>query len=274
MTSTTTNGLSKMPQTTEQQTTLTTKSEPETTSTIHDTTTSIQTTSDRRTTIPQTTLTTTKLTTIPLTTSTTVTVQAHTVPPEKQTTQFEPPLYPHEKEDTTDYDPLPPDPEPEPEQPDLPDLPYPYPPLNPPPFTPNFRPKGKGRINSIEEERTAMIIGIVAGILIAVILVILLVLWLKSNGDRNYKTETEKHHTYGSHNQSAALLGNTSTNGSYHQQRQHSQQLNNAGGVGGGNGGGYGGLGNVNGNALTQGVGLVQPKTTKRDSKDVKEWYV
>ncbi|XP_037891769.1 neurexin-3 [Glossina fuscipes] len=100
-----------------------------------------------------------------------------------------------------------------------------YPLPQPPPYgNNNYRPKGKGgRINSIEEERTAMIIGIVAGILIAVILVILLVLWLKSNGDRNYKTAGEKT-VYGSHNANTALLGNASTNGSYHQQRQQRNQ--------------------------------------------------
>ncbi|XP_034137714.1 neurexin-1 isoform X6 [Drosophila guanche] len=148
----------------------------------------------------------------------------------------------------------------------LPPLPPPLPPQDPPPYGPyggntyntnvnNYRPKAKGgRINSIEEERTAMIIGIVAGILIAVVLVILLVLWLKSNGDRGYKTESEKAAAYGSHNPNAALLGNTSTNGSYHQQRQHhqgaavgqqqlhsQQQVHNGhNGNGNGNGGGDG----------------------------------
>ncbi|XP_017131362.1 neurexin-1 isoform X2 [Drosophila elegans] len=201
----------------------------------------------------------------------------------------------------------------------LPPLPPPIPPQDPPPYGPyggntyntnmnnNYRPKSKGgRINSIEEERTAMIIGIVAGILIAVVLVILLVLWLKSNGDRGYKTESEKAAAYGSHNPNAALLGNTSTNGSYHQQRQHHLQ---GGGGGGGLGAGGGGAGhqqhhgqqqmhnghNGNGNGggggggmmssgsgslgygsdgRPQMAGLVQPKAKKRDSKDVKEWYV
>lgn len=198
----------------------------------------------------------------------------------------------------------------------MPPLPPPMPPQpDPPPYGPyggnsyntnmnNYRPKGKGgRINSIEEERTAMIIGIVAGILIAVILVILLVLWLKSNGDRGYKTESEKATAYGSHNPNAALLGNTSTNGSYHQQRQHHQAAggimpgqglqqqqhhsshnggghNGAGGgaAGGGAGGGMmssgsGSLG-YGSDGRPQMAGLVQPKAKKRDSKDVKEWYV
>ncbi|XP_034137713.1 neurexin-1 isoform X5 [Drosophila guanche] len=189
----------------------------------------------------------------------------------------------------------------------LPPLPPPLPPQDPPPYGPyggntyntnvnNYRPKAKGgRINSIEEERTAMIIGIVAGILIAVVLVILLVLWLKSNGDRGYKTESEKAAAYGSHNPNAALLGNTSTNGSYHQQRQHhqgaavgqqqlhsQQQVHNGhNGNGNGNGGGGGGMMSSGSGSLGYGsdgrpqmAGLVQPKAKKRDSKDVKEWYV
>ncbi|EDX13933.1 GD20957, partial [Drosophila simulans] len=194
----------------------------------------------------------------------------------------------------------------------LPPLPPPIPPQDPPPYGPyggntyntnmnNYRPKGKGgRINSIEEERTAMIIGIVAGILIAVVLVILLVLWLKSNGDRGYKTESEKAAAYGSHNPNAALLGNTSTNGSYHQQRQHHMQGGGGGGGAGqqqhhgqqqmhnghngnGNGGGGGGGGMMSSGSGSLGygsdgrpqmAGLVQPKAKKRDSKDVKEWYV
>ncbi|XP_011192824.2 neurexin-1 isoform X3 [Zeugodacus cucurbitae] len=181
---------------------------------------------------------------------------------------------------------------------------YQMPPQQPPTYGNNYRSKGKGgRVNSIEEERTAMIIGIVAGILIAVILVILLVLWLKSTGDRNYKTEGEKAAAYG-HNPNAALLGNSSTNGSYHQQRHHGthhQNLSNGhnasgGGGGGGTGGsgsgsmlgaagvssggvvGYGcissGMASTGADGRPQMAGLVQPKPKKRDSKDVKEWYV
>nr|XP_036217240.1 neurexin-1 isoform X2 [Bactrocera oleae] len=180
---------------------------------------------------------------------------------------------------------------------------YQMPPQQPPTYGNNYRSKGKGsRVNSIEEERTAMIIGIVAGILIAVILVILLVLWLKSTGDRNYKTEGEKAAAYG-HNPNAALLGNSSTNGSYHQQRHHGthHQSNghNASGGGGGGGGtggsgsgsmlgaagvnsggvvGYGcissGMASTGADGRPQMAGLVQPKPKKRDSKDVKEWYV
>ncbi|XP_011198590.2 neurexin-1 isoform X2 [Bactrocera dorsalis] len=179
--------------------------------------------------------------------------------------------------------------------------PYYQMPPQPPTYGNNYRSKGKGgRVNSIEEERTAMIIGIVAGILIAVILVILLVLWLKSTGDRNYKTEGEKAAAYG-HNPNAALLGNSSTNGSYHQQRHHgthhqSNGHNASGGGGGGTGGsgsgsmlgaagvnsggvvGYGcissGIASTGADGRPQMAGLVQPKPKKRDSKDVKEWYV
>ncbi|XP_017967806.2 neurexin-1 isoform X2 [Drosophila navojoa] len=207
----------------------------------------------------------------------------------------------HERMQLPDEHQLPPLPPPLPPQPDPP----PYGPYGGNTYTSNvnsgsYRPKGGkgGRINSIEEERTAMIIGIVAGILIAVILVILLVLWLKSNGDRGYKTESEKAAAYGSHNPNAALLGNNSTNGSYHQQRQHHQaaggqhhsqqqqhhqqqqqhhNLNGHSSSGGGGGGmmssGSGSLG-YGSDGRPQMAGLVQPKAKKRDSKDVKEWYV
>ncbi|XP_052863828.1 neurexin-1 [Anopheles cruzii] len=110
---------------------------------------------------------------------------------------------------------VPPNPEPEP----------PYPPHPQPPYPPPTRlPKHKGgRINSEAEERTAMIIGIVAGALIAVILVILLVLWIKSNGDRSYKTEHDKSGLYGQ-GPSAALLGGSHGNsGSGHHYNQQSQ---------------------------------------------------
>lgn len=177
-----------------------------------------------------------------------------------------------------------------------PGLPPYYPlPQPPPPYSNNnYRPKGKGgRINSIEEERTAMIIGIVAGILIAVILVILLVLWLKSNGDRNYKTSGEKT-IYGTHNPNASLLGNTSTNGSYHQQRQQSNNHHNQtqdtrsrshSGIAMRNNGNTDmcnrtapmRVERVYHDSTDHSEGEDRPglvKTKKRDSKDVKEWYV
>ncbi|XP_055617047.1 neurexin-1 isoform X4 [Toxorhynchites rutilus septentrionalis] len=138
--------------------------------------------------------------------------------------------------------------------------PEPEPPYNvhPPAFPPTRLPKHKGgRINSEAEERTAMIIGIVAGALIAVILVILLVLWIKSNGDRSYKTEHDKSGLYGQ-GPSAALLGgsHTNTHNSHyntHQQQPHHPQpphyngsgnggsgsMGAAAAVGGGSGGGH-----------------------------------
>ncbi|XP_050084975.1 neurexin-1 isoform X2 [Anopheles aquasalis] len=109
----------------------------------------------------------------------------------------------------------PPNPEPEP----------PYQPHPQPPYTPTRLPKHKGsRINSEAEERTAMIIGIVAGALIAVILVILLVLWIKSNGDRSYKAEHDKSGLYGQ-GPSAALLGGSHGNSANaHHYNQQAQQ--------------------------------------------------
>ncbi|XP_068155026.1 neurexin 1 isoform X6 [Drosophila tropicalis] len=273
------------------------------------------TSSTQRAAISSTSSTSTSTTTTTTTTTTSTTTQATPAPPEipstvteRETTPFD--IYgngvgggggriDHENMQLPEeHHPLPP-------------MPPPLPPQDPPPYGPyggntyntnlnNYRPKGGkgGRINSIEEERTAMIIGIVAGILIAVILVILLVLWLKSNGDRGYKTESEKAAAYGSHNPNAALLGNTSTNGSYHQQRQHhhqqqqqqqhhhqggqqshhgQQQMHSNGNGGGGGGGmmssGSGSLG-YGSDGRPQMAGLVQPKAKKRDSKDVKEWYV
>ncbi|XP_030369274.1 neurexin-1 isoform X3 [Scaptodrosophila lebanonensis] len=256
--------------------------------------------------------TTTSRTTSSTTTTTTTTTQA-TPPPEIRSTVTERETTPydvyiagggggggsdrdHERMSLPDEHPMP-LPPPMPPQPDPP--PYGVPPYGGTNYNTNvnsYRPKGKGgRINSIEEERTAMIIGIVAGILIAVILVILLVLWLKSNGDRGYKTESEKAAAYGSHNPNAALLGNTSTNGSYHQQRQHhqaaggshhgQQQAQHHNGHNGGGGAaagatasgmmssGSGSLG-YGSDGRPQMAGLVQPKAKKRDSKDVKEWYV
>ncbi|XP_065079227.1 neurexin 1 isoform X3 [Ochlerotatus camptorhynchus] len=139
--------------------------------------------------------------------------------------------------------------------------PEPEPPFNahPPPFPPTRIPKHKGgRINSEAEERTAMIIGIVAGALIAVILVILLVLWIKSNGDRSYKTEHDKSGLYGQ-GPSAALLGGSHTNtqnshyNTHQQQQQHLQQPPhyNGNGGGGAGGAGAGGAGGHHGNGGT-----------------------
>jgi neurexin len=165
-------------------------------------------------------------------------------------------------------------------------------------------PKNKhGRINTEAEERTAMIIGIVAGALIAVILVILLVLWIKSNGDRSYKMEHDLKYGHGAN---AALLGhNAGHSGQQHGAALHGghqggmhgnngpqhQQYGNNNGNGNGNGnyngqnydaqgGQYGSNAGQNGSRQQQGsqhsdrgAGLVQPKA-KRNSKDIKEWYV
>lgn len=175
----------------------------------------------------------------------------------------------------------------------------------------------KPRINSEAEERTAMIIGIVAGALIAVILVILLVLWIKSNGDRSYKMEHDLKYGHGAN---AALLGH---NAGAHSNVRHvgSAGSGNAGGQNGAGASGHNGSGghhmnqhhsqapyqagngyNQNANYDVQdgghnspsmglngslrhqqgsshydrngmSTGLVQPKA-KRNSKDIKEWYV
>jgi leucine-rich repeat transmembrane neuronal protein 1/2 len=172
-------------------------------------------------------------------------------------------------------------------------------------------PKNKhGRINTEAEERTAMIIGIVAGALIAVILVILLVLWIKSNGDRSYKMEHDLKYGHGAN---AALLGHNAGHsnnqqqqqqhqagasahhgGSHHNgnngQQQQNQQFGNGYNNGGGqnydahgNGGHQGSSMGPNGSLRQHGsqhsdrngmsAGPVQPKA-KRNSKDIKEWYV
>lgn len=149
----------------------------------------------------------------------------------------------------------------DPESESEPEPPY-YP--QPPPTTFNHGrpPKGNrgGRINSEAEERTAMIIGIVAGALIAVVLVILLLIWLKSNGDRNYKADPDKRTSY-SQGANAALLGNNAcTNGSRHPINGSNVPLN--------------GSLRLNGSEKAQVPGLVPQKPKKRDSKDIKEWYV
>lgn len=151
----------------------------------------------------------------------------------------------------------PPQPEPEPEPPFYPHVP-------PPSYNPGVRPKSKnnGRITSEAEERTAMIIGIVAGACIAVVLVILLLVWLKSNGDRTYKAEHGIGYGQGPN---AALLGthsNTGTNGSrHHQTNGANAPFNNNGSM-------------RNGSEKGPVPGLVPQKPKKRDSKDIKEWYV
>lgn len=175
----------------------------------------------------------------------------------------------------------------------------------PPPFISNAgiyntnptrpTPKNKhGRINTEAEERTAMIIGIVAGALIAVILVILLVLWIKSNGDRSYKMEHDLKYGHGAN---AALLGaghnnqqqqmhqnagHHNNNGQQPQNQQYGNNAYNQGGALGYDGNGHHSSNMSHNGSLRQSqnmdrngmsAGLVQPKT-KRNSKDIKEWYV
>ncbi|XP_046805678.1 neurexin-1 isoform X2 [Lucilia cuprina] len=259
--------------------------------------TTIITSSTQRITTPTTAISTTTVTT----TVATPLPEIRTATTERDTTTFDVvQVFKHDEEEEKSniiYTPQIPEERPPPPPPihePEPGLPY-YPlPQPPPPYSNNnYRPKGKGgRINSIEEERTAMIIGIVAGILIAVILVILLVLWLKSNGDRNYKTSGEKT-IYGTHNPNASLLGNTSTNGSYHQQRQQTNNHHQTQDTRSRSHSGIAMRNNGNTDMCNRSApmrvervyhdstdhsegedrpGLV--KTKKRDSKDVKEWYV
>lgn len=189
-----------------------------------------------------------------------------------------------EPEITPAYRPKPHTPKPTPPPPQLPPM--------PPPYQPTMRPKHKGgRINSEAEERTAMIIGIVAGALIAVILVILLVLWIKS-GDRSYKMEHDKS-GYGGQGPNAALLGSNSNylhHGSMQQHHHHGGSMSHGhgGGVGGVNGASalsYNGSMNrhaqdnkaINGSSNNNGGHINNNSNNmskKRDSKDVKEWYV
>ncbi|XP_037909404.1 neurexin-1 isoform X2 [Hermetia illucens] len=253
--------------TTQHQTTGTTKAETETTRTSHNTTP--LTTSGSRSTTGSTTTTTSG------TTSYTTTTHVQTTSVEHEPTDYETAAIPEvERTSTTEYQ------QPNPAEPEneIPNV-YSRTPPPSPPYNPNHRPKNRGgRISSIEEERTAMIIGIVAGVLIAVILVILLVLWLKSTGERSYKAEPDKGAGYGQ-GPNAALLGNTGTNSSYHHSRH---QISNGSGANSGSMSGMAGYGaslNMNGSMMNgsdkcQPAGLVQPKPKKRDSKDIKEWYV
>lgn len=144
-----------------------------------------------------------------------------------------------------------------------------------PPFVytnPTTRMKPKNRINSEAGERTAMIIGIVAGALIAVILVILLVLWFKSNGDATYKTEHDKSSAYGQ-GPNAALLGNARGSDAHHHQINGSTMPLNGSLKNGVDKSNMGNNGNGN-NGNNGSGGLIAPKPKKRDSKDIKEWYV
>lgn len=100
------------------------------------------------------------------------------------------------------------------------------------------------QISSETSEMVALIIGIIAGALIAVILIMLIILRFKSRTHHSFKIDDSKGFQQGPN---AALLGNSSgTN------RQSQYQLNGA---------------------LRNGdKSQIQKK--KRDSKDIKEWYV
>ncbi|CAH1124036.1 unnamed protein product [Ceutorhynchus assimilis] len=103
------------------------------------------------------------------------------------------------------------------------------------------------RINSETSEAVALIIGVIAGSLIAVILVILAILKFKSRSDRSFKIDDSKEYPHGP---STALLGNTASSTA----SQSQYQLNGA---------------------LRNGEkSQMQQKQKKRDSKDIKEWYV
>lgn len=136
----------------------------------------------------------------------------------------------------------------------------PLPPPQPPTIShPVGHPKNKiKRVNTEANDRLAMIIVIVAGALIfIVVLVIILVLWFKSN----FKTEHDKSGGYGQ-GPNAALLGNARNSDAHHHHH-------------GTNGSTMPLNGSVrNGMDKGNGAGAVVPKAKKRDSKDIKEWYV
>lgn len=263
-----------------------------------------------------TTTTTTKGTTsyVPPQTESTVPYVRQTIPPEPSTPEeveiHHPEPAPEDYIDNYINPPEPPVPEAETEPPPIFRTPPPVYNNNPGIYhNPTRSPKKNqhNRINSEAEERTAMIIGIVAGALIAVILVILLVLWIKSNGDRSYKMEHDLKYGHGAN---AALLGHNAGHsnnqqhggggphhgasgghgGGYQNGQHHNQQYGNGyNGNGGnydahGNGGGHHSSNMGQNGSLRQhgsqhsdrngmSAGLVQPKA-KRNSKDIKEWYV
>lgn len=115
-------------------------------------------------------------------------------------------------------------------------------------FYPRQTNKRQERVTSETSEIVALIIGIIAGALIAVILIILVILKFKSRSDRSFKIDDGKGYQQGPN---AALLGSqSSTNGN-----QSQYHLNGA---------------------LRNGEKQAQfaQKPKKRDSKDIKEWYV
>ncbi|GLV43351.1 Neurexin 1 [Carabus blaptoides fortunei] len=100
------------------------------------------------------------------------------------------------------------------------------------------------RVTSEMSEIIALIIGIIAGALIAVILIILVILKFKSRGEHSYKVDDGKGYQQGPN---AALLGNASNSNGQTQYQ-------------------------MNGTVRNGDKGAVLKK--KRDSKDIKEWYV
>ncbi|KAK9694929.1 Tubulin epsilon and delta complex protein 1 [Popillia japonica] len=102
------------------------------------------------------------------------------------------------------------------------------------------------RINSETSEIIALVIGIIAGALIAVILIILVILKFKSRSDRSYKVDDGKGYQQGPN---TALLGNTSTTNGQTQYQMNGSLRNGS-----------------------EKNGQMQKK--KRESKDIKEWYI
>ena len=115
------------------------------------------------------------------------------------------------------------------------------------PLTPRPpRRKGQEHITSEAAEKTALIIGIIAGAMIAIILIILIILKFKGRSDGSYKIDETKtfQQTQGPN---TALLGAGC--------RQQCPQQ-------------------INGNLKNSGDKYGNRANKKCDTKDVKEWYV
>ncbi|XP_044728406.1 neurexin-1 isoform X1 [Chrysoperla carnea] len=107
------------------------------------------------------------------------------------------------------------------------------------------------RIHSETAESVALIIGIVAAILIAIVLIIIIVIRFRPGGETRYKIDESKG---GYQGPNAALLGNA---GNSNGQTQY--QMNGSA---------------KNGTDRQMGVPSDRQLKKKRDSKDIKEWYV
>ncbi|XP_021923606.1 neurexin-3 isoform X3 [Zootermopsis nevadensis] len=115
------------------------------------------------------------------------------------------------------------------------------------PLTPRPpRRKDQELITSEAAEKTALIIGIIAGAMIAIILIILIILKFKSRSDSSYKVDESKNYQK-SQGPNAALLG-------VGYRQQHPQQMN--------------------GNLKNDSEKCGNKSVKKCDVKDVKEWYV